>query len=163
MSEPVAARWGSRPTGLKHWSADARGDDPRVRVVHGPTGEGIGTGKAFFFLFGFKRASRTDQDMMALELAQIDDDVTTLRDAGYTVIVDPQATRADLVAAVTGSGAGAEGLVPAGFYWSAHGHPDGALECCDGDLIRPEELVPESVSPGLRLAVLGACYVGAYS
>ena len=158
-----SAAWGSAPTGMKHWSESARSDDPAVRVVHAPTGTGIGTGQAFFFLFGYKRASLQDQEMLALELAQITDDVETLRSAGYTVIVDPQAVHADFIAAVTGAGAGAEGLVPAGFYWSAHGDSDGGLECCDGAMIRPEDVAPEKVSSGLRLAVLGACYVGAYS
>jgi hypothetical protein len=64
---------------------------------------------------------------------------------------------------LAGKGAGAEGLVPAGFYWSAHGSSDGSLQCCDGSQIRPEDVDPASVSPGLRLAILGACYVGAHS
>jgi hypothetical protein len=148
---------------MKHWSPGARSDDPAVRVVHAPTAAGIGTGQAFFFLFGYKRASLQDQDMLARELAAITDDVETLRAAGYTVVVDPQAVHADFVAAVTGAGAGAEGLVPAGFYWSAHGDSDGGLECCDGAILRPEDVDPEKVAPGLRLAVLGACYVGAHS
>jgi hypothetical protein len=155
--------WGDEPTRMKHWSPEAHGDDPAARVVHPPTAEGVGTGKAFFFLFGYKRVSTTDQEMLALELAQIGDDVQNLQAIGYTVVVDPQGTRADFLAAVSGVGAGAEGLVPAGFYWSAHGGPDGSLECCDGSLIRPEDLAEVTVSPGLRLAVLGACYVGAHS
>jgi hypothetical protein len=155
--------WGDEPTRMKHWSPDGRGDDPSTRIVHAPTEAGIGTGKAFFFLFGYRRSSRTDQQMLAQELAEIDDDVTALQGVGYTVIVDPQATRADFLAAVSGSGAGAEELIPAGFYWSAHGDADGSLGCCDGEVIRPDDLAAVTVSPGLRLAVLGACYVGAYS
>jgi hypothetical protein len=155
--------WGDEPTRMKHWSPDAHGDDPSTRVVHPPTAPGIGNGKAFFFLFGYKRVSSSDQEMLALELAQIEDDVTNLRGIGYTVIVDPQGTREDFLAAVSGVGAGAEGLVPAGFYWSAHGNVDGSLECCDGNVVRPEDLASVTVAPGLRLAVLGACYVGAHS
>ena len=155
--------WGDEPTRMKHWSPEAHGDDPAVRVVHPPTADGIGTGKAFFFLFGYKRVNPTDQEMLALELAQIDDDVSNLCAVGYTVVVDPQGTREDFLAAVSGAGVGAEGLVPAGFYWSAHGAADGSLECCDGSLVRPEDLAAVTVSPGLRLAVLGACYAGAHS
>ena len=57
MSPGQGDSWGARPSGIKHWSPDARSDDPAVRVVHRPTAGGIGTGRAFFFLFGFKRAS----------------------------------------------------------------------------------------------------------
>ena len=159
----LPAAWANQPSGIKHWSSEARDDDPSVRVVHPPTASGIGDGKAFFFLFGFKRASRDDQSMLAQELAQINDDVETLCEAGYTVVVDPQSTRDDFIATVSGKGAGADGLVPAGFYWSAHGGADGSVECSDGDEIRPQDLAPESVSPELRLAIFGACYVGAYS
>lgn len=165
----LPAGWGgggggaSKQGGPKRWSADARGDDPTVRVVHAPLKDGIGTGKAFFFLFGFKRASQRDQQMLKRELEQIDDDVETLRNAGYTVVLDPQGTREDFIATVKGEAEGAAGLVPAGFYWSAHGNEDGSIECCDGSTIKPADITPDTVSPGLRLAIFGACYVGARS
>ena len=162
----LPSAWGGaaeKQPSLKRWSADGRGDDPSVRITHAPLKDGIGTGKAFFFLFGFKRASQRDQAMLKRELEQIDDDVATLRNAGYTVIVDSQATREDFIATVNGTGEGAAGLVPAGFYWSAHGNEDGGIECCDGGTILPENVTPETVSPGLRLAIFGACYVGSRS
>src|SRR5689334_18250842 len=92
----MPAAWG-QATGPKKWSATARGDDPTVRVVHAPLAAGIGTGKAFFFVFGFKRAAPRDQEMLKDELAHIDDDIQTLREHGYTVVVDPQATRDEFV------------------------------------------------------------------
>jgi hypothetical protein len=101
--------------------------------------------------------------MLARELEKIGDDVELLRGAGYTVVVDPQGTRDDFLAAVSGTGEGAAGLVPAGFYWSAHGHEDGSLECCDGALIKPTDVDPAKVAAGLRLAIFGACYVGSRS
>lgn len=159
----MPSAWGAKKSGPKHWSEGGRSDDPNVRVVHAPLAEGIGTGKSFFFLFGYKRASTKDQEMMKQELAQIDDDIETLRKAGYTVVLDPQGTRDDFIAAVNGTGAGAEGLVPAGLFWSAHGHSDGALECCDGGTVQISDLEPEKVSPGLRLVVFSACYVGSRS
>ena len=161
----VPAAWGdaSKQAGPKKWSTGARGDDPTVRLVHAPLAQGIGNGKAFFFLFGFKRAAKMDQEMLKRELEQIDDDVEVLRKAGYTVVVDPQATKDDFIATVTGAGEGVAGLIPAGFYWSAHGHEDGGLECCDGGMVAPKDLDPSKVSPGLRLVVLGACYVGSRS
>jgi hypothetical protein len=156
--------WGAtKDSGPKRWSDGARSDDPSVRVIHPPLADGVGTGKAFFFLFGFKKARQIDQEMLARELDKITDDVELLRGAGYTVVVDPQGTRDDFLAAVTGAGEGTAGLVPAGFYWSAHGHQDGAIECCDGAVIRPADVDPAKVSPGLRLAVFGACYVGSRS
>lgn len=81
--------------------------------------------------------------------------------AGYTVVVDRRAQREDLLAAV--SGTAVEGLTPAGFYWSGHGLDDGSLETCDGGTVRPEDLDPAAIGPGLRVAILGACYVGAHS
>lgn len=161
----VPAGWGdpNKRAAPKRWNEGVRADDPTVRVVHKPLGSGIGDGKAFLFLFGFKRAAKIDQEMLARELGQIDDDVELLRRAGYTVVVDPQSTREDFINAVTGKGEGVEGLVPAGFYWSAHGHYDGGLECCDGGMIRPEDIDTAAVSPGLRVAILGACYVGSRS
>jgi hypothetical protein len=161
--EKRPAAWGDKKTGPKHWTEGGHGDDEKLRVTHAPLAEGIGTGKSFFFLFGYKRASSRDQDMLKQELAQIDDDIEVLRKAGYTVVVDPQGTRDELIAAVEGRGVGAEGLTPAGLFWSAHGHADGALECCDGGVVRSEDLDPTKVSPGLRLAVFSACYVGSRS
>jgi hypothetical protein len=101
--------------------------------------------------------------MLARELAQIEDDIDVLTAAGYQVIVDTQGTHQDFLDTVSGDGAGAEGLTPAGFYWSAHGGADGSLQCCDGGLIYPGDVDPEKVPAGLRLAVFGACYVGAHS
>src|SRR5215207_5789934 len=86
----VPAGWGdpSKRAAPKRWSATARADDPTVRVVHAPLQAGLGDGKAFFFLFGFKRAAKIDQEMLVRELAAIEDDIQLLRNAGYTVIVD---------------------------------------------------------------------------
>ncbi|MDR7275325.1 hypothetical protein [Catenuloplanes atrovinosus] len=155
----VPAEWAGRKPGPKHWTEGARGDDPAAREVHAPTGSGIGDGKAFLFLFGYKTAGTQDPGMMAAELDEIGDDVAVLRAAGYTVIVDRQATREDLLDAVTGAG----GLVPAGIYWSSHGGPDGSLECCDGTIVSPADLDAAAVSAALRLVIFGACYVGAYA
>lgn len=159
----VPADWADRAPGPKHWTEGARGDDPAAREVHAPTGSGIGDGKAFLFLFGYKTAGTQDPGMMAAELDEIGDDVAVLRGAGYTVVVDRQATRTDLLEAVAGRGAGVEGLIPAGVYWSSHGGADGSLECCDGATVSTSDVDAASVSPGLRLVVLGACYVGAYA
>ncbi|MFC3499494.1 hypothetical protein ACFOOK_00565 [Micromonospora krabiensis] len=159
----VPAQWRDARPGPKHWTAESRSDDPTTRVVYTPTGTGPGEGRSFLFLFGYKTASEQDRSMLAEELAQIDDDVAVLREAGYTVVVDQQATRADLLEAVSGKGSGVEELAPAGFYWSSHGGDDGSLECCDGATVSPADIDPATVSPALRLAVLGACYVGAYA
>ncbi|KUL25505.1 caspase family protein [Actinoplanes awajinensis] len=152
----LPADWANVPSGPKHWTADSRSDDPAARVVHEPTGAGPGDGKTFHFLFGYKTASEQDRSMLAEELAHIDDDVAVLRGAGFTVVVDRQATRQDLLDAVAADGT-------AGFYWSSHGGADGRLQCCDGALVSPADIDPATVTPGLRLAVLGACYVGAYA
>lgn len=152
----MPADWANARPGPKHWTAGARGDDPSSRIVHEPAGDGPGTGKTFHFLFGYKTASEQDRGMMAEEVARIDDDVAVLRAAGYTVVVDQQAVRQDLQDAVAAEGT-------AGVYWSSHGGADGRLQCCDGDLISPADIDPATVTPGLRLVVLGACYVGAFA
>lgn len=161
----VPTAWGgsSKKAGITAWGVTTK--DASLRVVHPPLASGIGTGKAFFFLFGFKIASSIDQTMLARELAEINDDIEVLRNAGYTVVVDPQASREDFTATLycEGAGEGVAGLIPAGFYWSAHGHADGGIECCDGSLVHPTEVDTSKVSPGLRLAIFGACYVGSRS
>jgi hypothetical protein len=161
----IPASWAERKRGtVKAWSAGARTDDPTVRVAHAPlVTEGIGAGKSFLFLFGYKRHSPRDQEMLKAELAHIDDDIEVLRKAGYTVVVDPQATRSELLEALAGKAEGAVGLVPAGIYWSAHGGPDGSVETCDGSTVGPADIDPATVAEGLRLMILSACYVGSRS
>jgi hypothetical protein len=148
----------------KRWtSPQGRGDDPRVRVVHPPSKPGVGDGKAFFFLWGLKRTRDVDQQLLQREQEAILDDIEVLRGAGYTVVVDPQATKEEFLQALYGEGDGAAGLAPVAVVWSAHGHPDGAIETCDGGFIRPEDLEPARVSPALKLLVFSACYTGARS
>lgn len=154
--------WGSAAP--KRWtSPEGRGDDPSVRVVHPPLTAGIGDGKSFLFLWGLRRTRDIDQQMLARELEGIDDDIEVLRQAGYTVVVDPQATKEDFLEAIRGDAEGVKGLVPAGILWSAHGYEDGAIETCDGGAIRPGDVDTGTVSPGLRLMIFSACYTGSRS
>ena len=169
MSEPeqepgevkTPSAWdGPERRSVKRWAPTVRTDDPEARQVHGPLASGIGDGKAFFFMFGFRLASEADRAMRERELAKIDNDVEVLRRSGFTVVIDEQATRQDFLDMIQARGEGAEGLPPVGVYWSAHGHPDGAVDCCDGDRVRPSDLDAIEVSPDLRIVVFGACYVG---
>ncbi len=158
----IAAAWDAGPK--ENWGGPrGRGDDPAVRIVHKPTASGIGDGKSFLFIWGLRTARETDQKMTARELEQVNDDVEVLRAAGFTVVVDPQGGKQDFFDALYGNGEGVEGLVPAGIYWSAHGHDDGKIECCDGQTVTPADVETAKVSPGLRLMVMGACYTGAYA
>ncbi|MBN1772255.1 MAG: hypothetical protein JXB32_13385 [Deltaproteobacteria bacterium] len=158
-----AAKEKERRAGPKTWTEGARTDDPTKRVVHPPTADGIGSGRSFLFLFGFRIHSPRDQEFLEKELKEIDDDVAVLRGAGYTVVVDPQATRKDLLEAVTGRGEGVEKLAPAGVYWSAHGSEDGSVQTCDGGFVVPDDLESDKIDPGLRLMVFASCYVGSRS
>lgn len=162
--EPVAPRmpagWATSPKGPKTWSAGARTDDPTKRMVHAPLGTGVGNGRSFLFLFGLKKHSPQDQEFLARETENIADDVETLRQNGFTVVVDTEATRQDFLDTVYGKGEGVENLAPAGFYWSGHGNEDGSLQASDGGQVAPADCDPEKVSPALRLVVLGSCYVG---
>ncbi len=163
MPEAWAKKDKQRRAGPKTWTEGARTDDPTKRVVHAPVAEGFGTGKAFLFLFGFRIHSPRDQEFLEKELKELDDDIAVLRGAGYTVVVDPQATRQDLLDAVTGRGEGVEQLAPAGVYWSAHGSEDGSVQTCDGGHVAPDDLQPDQVHAGLRLMVFASCYVGSRS
>lgn len=145
--------WGRKDKG---WGG-GRADDPSVRQVHAPTARGPGDGLTFFILFGLKRHRDIDQQMVQRELEALQDDIAALRGHGFQVVVDPQATRQELLDAVTGK---AEGL-PAAIYWSAHGHPDGGVEACDGDKILPEAIPTAEVVPELTLFVMSACYSAA--
>lgn len=150
-------------TGTKTWSAGARTDDPNLRQIFAPIEKGIGDGKAALFLFGFRKGAKMDQEMMKREIDAIQDDIEVLRKAGYTVVVDPQGTKSEFIDAVQGNSEGAKGLVPSILYWSGHGHPDGAVDCCDGNIVKPADMDPAKVHPGLRICVLAACYVGAHA
>lgn len=147
----------------KYWSERGRGDDPSVRQVLAPLAQGIGTGKSFSFIFGLKKARDIDQMMLEREMQEIQDDIEVLRNAGYTVVVDPQGSKQDFLSVVYGEGEGVEGLAPAGVYWSAHGHDDGAIECCDASRVFPTDVETAKVSPGLKVMVFGACYTGSFA
>lgn len=157
----IREKWGGRRAVEDPPKEGQRIDDPSKRSVRPPTEAGIGDGKVVYFLFGLKLDDKTDQSMLTTELQHIDDDVEALRGAGYTVVVDPQATRQDLLEALCGKGEGAVGLAPAAIYWSAHGNADGSVEACDGSSILPSEIDPATVSPALRLVIFSSCYVGA--
>jgi hypothetical protein len=158
---PMPAGWGSGPSGIRTWTESARVDDPKARIVHAPLAEGVGTGKSFLFLFGYKMHSELDQKMMKRELDHLDDDILVLRNAGYTVVVDPQGSRQDFFDALYGKPEGADGLHPAGIYWSAHGLEDGSIQTCDGAVVKMDEVDTAKVAPSLRMVILAACYVGA--
>ena len=163
MPEAWATKEKARKAGPKVWKEGDRTDDATKRLIHEPLGDGLGKGKSFLFLFGFKIHSPRDQEFLEKETKEIQDDIEVLRKAGFKVVFDPQATRQDFIDAVTGNGEGVQGLVPAGVYWSAHGGEDGSVETCDGGHIVPEDLEGAKVSPGLRLMVFASCYVGSRS
>ena len=154
--------WG-KAKGVKGWSAGARADDPEKREVLAPTASGTGDGKAFLFHFGLKRHSPNDRRLFGLARGHIDDDVEVLRAAGYTVVIDEEATHDDFLAAIYGASEGVRDLVPAGVFWLAHGHDDGAIETVDGGVVAPGDVETVRVHPGLKLVVFAACYTGSCS
>ncbi|MEZ4252829.1 MAG: hypothetical protein R3B99_31870 [Polyangiales bacterium] len=152
---------GAKP--IKAWSEGRRADNPDKRWVLPPLASGIGDGRVFSFLFGLKIHSPNDRMLFAKAREHIDDDVEVLRQAGFTVVVDEEAVREDFLGAIQGNAPDAPGLAPAGVFWLAHGHEDGAVETCDGGKVAPSEVDPASVHPGLKLMVFAACYTGATS
>ena len=156
------AGWG-KSKGIKGWSDGARADDPDKREVLLPTAAGVGNGQAFLFHFGLKKHAPNDRRLFELARGHIDDDVEVLRAAGYTVVIDEEATHDDFLAALYGSGEGVSGLAPAGVFWLAHGHDDGAIETVDGGVVAPSDVDASRVHPGLKLVVFAACYTGSCS
>lgn len=160
--EPVKpAGWAEKSKrGQKAWGERSRADDPDKRTVLPPLASGVGDGKYFSFLFGLKIHAPNDRRLFAQAREHIDDDVEVLRRAGYTCVIDEQAVHEDFLDAVYGRAEDTAGLQPAGLFWLAHGHADGAIETCDGGVVQPADLDPEQVSPSLKLVVFAACYVG---
>ncbi len=74
-----------------------------------------------------------------------------------------EAVHDDFTGAVYGTAEGVEGLVPAGVFWLAHGHDDGAIECSDGGAVQPADIDSDKVHAGLKLVVFAACYTGSCS
>ncbi|MEM9070808.1 MAG: hypothetical protein AAGE52_20030 [Myxococcota bacterium] len=149
--------------GQKAWSEGSRADDPEKRKVLAPHKPGVGDGKVFHFLFGLKIHSPNDRRLFGEAREHINDDVEMLRNVGYTVVVDEQAVHDDFTSAIYGTAEDAPGLAPAGVFWLAHGHDDGAIETCDGGVVQPTDLDTAKVHAGLRLVVFAACYTGSCS
>ena len=64
MPEAWATKEKARKAGPKVWKEGDRTDDPTKRVIHEPLGDGVGKGKSFLFLFGFKIHSPRDQEFL---------------------------------------------------------------------------------------------------
>ncbi len=162
FDDEICAKWGGKRA-INPPEIDASGkprDDPKTRVVHPPTGSGIGDGKSVFLLYGFKVDSLQDQELLRDQLPHITDDIEVMTKAGYCVVLDPQATKSDFLEALAGKGEGAVGLKTAAIYWSGHGLADGSLQTCDSDEIKAEDVDPAQVSEALRMVVFASCYVG---
>src|SRR5512139_2172584 len=162
-AKPKSDGWGQPGAGTKTWSADRPTDDPKKRAVLPPLARGVGDGKVFHFLFGLKVHAENDRRLFAAARSHVDDDVEVLRRVGFTVVLDEEATKPDFMGAVYGQGEGVAGLAPAGVFWLAHGHSDGAIECSDGGIVRAGDLDPTRVHPGLALVVFAACYTGSHA
>lgn len=152
-----------KASGVKAWGEGRRTDDPDKRTVLEPLGTGVGDGRSFLFLFGLKVHSPNDRRLFEMARKHIDDDVEVLREAGFTVVIDEEATHEEMVDAFYGKGEGVDALAPAGVFWLAHGHDDGAVETSDGGVVKPSDVDPEQVHADLKLVVFAACYTGSCS
>lgn len=131
---------GAQPTG--------QGD----QIQYAPTGKGNGDGKTVYFFSGYK-ATEKDQDMRASEDANLTDDIQKLRANGYTVIVDPSGTTAEMKSAV-------ENQNTAGIYWTGHGYSSGNVQTSDGGSMRPSDFDASKASKNLRFCVFQSCNTG---
>lgn len=154
--------WGKQK-GTRAWQEGKRADDPDKRQVLAPLKPGVGDGKVFHFLFGLKIHSPNDRRLFGEAREHINDDVEILRNAGYTCVIDEQAVHQDFLGAVYGETEDTKGLKPAGMFWLAHGHDDGAIETCDGGVVAPADLESDKVPDSLKLVVFAACYTGSCS
>ena len=154
--------WGKQK-GTRAWQEGKRADDPDKRQVLAPLKKGLGDGKVFHFLFGLKIHSPNDRRLFGEAREHINDDVEILRNAGYTCVIDEQAVHQDFTGAVYGEAEDVKGLKPAGVFWLAHGHDDGAIETCDGGVVSPDDIDANKVPESLKLVVFAACYTGSCS
>ncbi len=154
--------WGKQK-GTRAWQEGKRADDPDKRQVLAPLKPGVGDGKVFHFLFGLKIHSPNDRRLFGEAREHINDDVEILRNAGYTCVIDEQAVHQDFTGAVYGTAEDVKELQPAGIFWLAHGHDDGAIETCDGGVVQPDDIETDKVPESLKLVVFAACYTGSCS
>ena len=152
-----------KQSGVKMWDVGRRTDDPDKRKVLEPLAPGVGDGKSFLFLFGLKIHSPNDRRLFEMARSHIDDDVEELRKAGFTVVIDEEATHREMLQAFYGEGEGVESLAPVGVFWLAHGHDDGAVETSDGGVVKPGDIEPARVHAALELVIFAACYTGSCS
>ena len=133
-------------------------------LVYEPTGNGPGTGKAFFFLFGFISTLDTDAAMRMTDIEHIGDDVAALRAAGYRVVVDLHGDLEALNTALTGKHPDAGGARTAGLFWGGHGDTDGTIATHEGRWIAPEQIAPEVAQQGeVKLFIMSACHQGSHT
>ena len=154
--------WGKQK-GTRAWQEGKRADDPDKRQVLAPLKPGVGDGMVFHFLFGLKIHSPNDRRLFGEAREHINDDVEILRNAGYTCVIDEQSVHQDFTGAVYGDAEDVKGLKPAGVFWLAHGHDDGAIETCDGGVVQPDDIDSSKVPDSLKLVVFAACYTGSCS
>lgn len=131
-----------------------------MRAVHRPAQEGVGRGRAVYFLFGLREDQAQDRLVREAELATLEDDRALLCAHGYTVVVEPAASRGSLRQALYGQDPELPGLAPAGVYWSSHGSRDGALQLPSGEWIPPGDVDPALVRPELAWVVFSSCHTG---
>lgn len=80
------------------------------------------------------------------------DDLSRLRELGYTVMIDPTATKAEYLSAVYDPRT-------AGVLWFGHGGGGGVVTH-DQQWLQPGDINPKWVSPQLKLMVFESCQVG---
>lgn len=109
-------------------------------------------GKRVYFLYGFQpKGSMLEQLRTTLHRASIDDDIEAARAKGYTVIVDRDATEADVRSAAYDPHA-------AGIVWASHGTKGGFVQTSGGKFLKPIDLERARISKNLRFVVLQACH-----
>lgn len=131
-----------------------------MRKLYQPQHRGVGDGLAFFFMMGFGAMDDRHKAQVAGELPQVMDDIAALIKAGYTVVLDSEATADKFKDALYSTSPDLNGLRTAGVYWSAEGFDDGSVSTSDGSRLSPSDVQAERVDRLMRLVIIAAAYSG---
>jgi hypothetical protein len=132
-------------------AADSTAVDKTLRVELAPTGKD--NGKRFYFVYSFvpEFPSGIVDGLIDRELRfSISDDVTALRNKGYTVVIETDASKKSIFDAMYDR-------TTAGLVWIAHGY-NGAVSTHDGGWIRSREIDSARISPNMKVLAIESCY-----
>lgn len=110
--------------------------------------------KDVYFLYHYTN-SKKDKGMRNWELGSVKDDIKKLKQKGFTVKLDKEATKADILNAMYDPSTKA-------IIDNGHGYKTGGLQTNDGLRLIPGDVDSSRVSPNLQFVALESCHQGSY-